>query len=600
MAHPTQLPSIETDVERPKLNPNASEIRILTLRHGHDDDPITCDLQVAQLDSSIKPTYDALSYVWGDPTIRSPVILDGRLHQVTVNLAAALRRLRFPAQDRRLWVDALCIDQKNDAEKSHQVNLMSRIYSNAQKGLVWLGDYTEDSSECSEQQDSRLGQPGVVIKQEEAFHAFECIQILANARRPDIHRPVVEENNTGDPGGIQQVTTKHVMGVAALMRLSWWERIWTVQEVILPRRVTVICGAMQLDWKSVERALFNMHDYRDDDRFFGPDTFDFVTTFLTQVFAISSTRIFHDDNRVSILEVLAGFRPRVASDNRDKIYALLGLGYIEEFRLIADYSLDWREVYQRATETLLKVPAIGLKCLIRQHEFDHDPDLPSWVPDWRAQTESTQFDETLLLDKYHMFKAAARTRLTVGPSPDGELRLMGTSLDEIVLFLAAEGTDPRASAQAIERSWLDKLRESVDLADTYPHPQGGGYNYTEACFRTARSDLVIVPFGSGYQRLHIWASLGGITRSPRPHLLGTDFRKPFLTKSGLLGMGPRDAQPGDRVYILHGGNIPFVLRRAPQNTASNCFTYVGHAYVDGVMDGEAMDGSRNSEWVNLV
>jgi hypothetical protein len=42
-------------------------------------------------------------------------------------------------------IDALCIDQDNGSEKSHQVHLMKKIYSQAYKVLVWLGPPSEDS-----------------------------------------------------------------------------------------------------------------------------------------------------------------------------------------------------------------------------------------------------------------------------------------------------------------------------------------------------------------------------------------------------------------------------------------------------------------------
>ena len=42
-------------------------------------------------------------------------------------------------RNRRLWVDAICISQKDNDEKGPQVALMAQLYRNAESVLVWLG-----------------------------------------------------------------------------------------------------------------------------------------------------------------------------------------------------------------------------------------------------------------------------------------------------------------------------------------------------------------------------------------------------------------------------------------------------------------------------
>lgn len=64
---------------------------------------------------------------------------------VSENLRSALRRLRLPDRDRSLWVDAICINQNNTAERSEQVSLMSQIYGNAGAVCVWAGESGEES-----------------------------------------------------------------------------------------------------------------------------------------------------------------------------------------------------------------------------------------------------------------------------------------------------------------------------------------------------------------------------------------------------------------------------------------------------------------------
>lgn len=60
------------------------------------------------------------------------------------NLAIALRYLRDSRKERHLWVDALCINQGDDVEKSKQVQSMSSIYSKAERVISWLGEGTPE------------------------------------------------------------------------------------------------------------------------------------------------------------------------------------------------------------------------------------------------------------------------------------------------------------------------------------------------------------------------------------------------------------------------------------------------------------------------
>ncbi|KAG4440759.1 hypothetical protein IFR05_003746 [Cadophora sp. M221] len=85
-----------------------------------------------------KPVYDALSYTWGGAEDPQSIVLNGSVHGVTANLGNALRHLRREEEDLTLWVDALCIDQKNNDEKSIQVCMMGDIYRRAACVRAWI------------------------------------------------------------------------------------------------------------------------------------------------------------------------------------------------------------------------------------------------------------------------------------------------------------------------------------------------------------------------------------------------------------------------------------------------------------------------------
>jgi hypothetical protein len=119
------------------------EIRLLSLHRGLTLDPIECSLLVTFMDNPIK--YEALSYTWGDPSIITPINLCGWTFQVTVNLKSALQCLRLENDDRLLWVDAICINQKDVLERNNQVGRMDEIYKQAVEVVAWLGTATDET-----------------------------------------------------------------------------------------------------------------------------------------------------------------------------------------------------------------------------------------------------------------------------------------------------------------------------------------------------------------------------------------------------------------------------------------------------------------------
>ncbi|EMD88424.1 hypothetical protein COCC4DRAFT_87686, partial [Bipolaris maydis ATCC 48331] len=94
--------------------------------------------------------YLALSYCWGDPKKTVPIYLNNKLVHVTENLSSALQNFEQRDVALRIWIDAICINQKNEHEKSQQVGLMAEIYHKASEVIVWLGDGDENSPRALE------------------------------------------------------------------------------------------------------------------------------------------------------------------------------------------------------------------------------------------------------------------------------------------------------------------------------------------------------------------------------------------------------------------------------------------------------------------
>ena len=120
--------------------PNDS-IRILSLLPGNRFAPLHCELHRADVPRIIRsgPTFEALSYAWGDGTLCQTLFCNNSIIKITQSLFDALIHLRHPEAVRTFWVDAVCIDQDHNDEKIEQIPHMKDIYQRASHIVIWLG-----------------------------------------------------------------------------------------------------------------------------------------------------------------------------------------------------------------------------------------------------------------------------------------------------------------------------------------------------------------------------------------------------------------------------------------------------------------------------
>jgi hypothetical protein len=129
------------------VEPKLSSLRITVRLHGRT--------QVEDWKHTHSPEprftwgdYAALSYVWGSPTDTRTLLLNDRQIPVQKNLEIGLRALSRRADFHggyKLWIDALCINQRDIQERSHQIGKMKMIYSEALSVVAWLGEEADAS-----------------------------------------------------------------------------------------------------------------------------------------------------------------------------------------------------------------------------------------------------------------------------------------------------------------------------------------------------------------------------------------------------------------------------------------------------------------------
>ncbi|KAJ4017678.1 hypothetical protein NW752_001587 [Fusarium irregulare] len=545
------------------LDSQLEEFRILQVLPGSEGDPIRCTLHTTPLTE--KSDYEALSYNWGDPQVCRVIEVDGMAKDVTVNLFNALRRLRLAKEGRRIWVDALCINQTDDIEKSHQVNLMSKIYSWTKRALLWIGDFSGDKDAGPN-----------AIPGESAKLAFDLVKYLADDKH---YNPV-------DGGGNESLTAEYFEALADLVLLPWWNRAWTVQEAILPKDAIMICGSAELSFERFVEAYDNSfhHDYSGCCHVGHRLLLDFWLTFN----GLRETRRNHN-KLVTATEVVNILRTRGASDPRDKIYAYLGLigGGAS-----ADYALPVEEAFQHISRALIE--KLGtLDILLRVSEKSRSPSLPTWVPDWAASVDQADLAQEIeWIYSYAMFRAAGQTK--------AETR---DSLSNDALDLEGFIIDRAAEVGTILETGSD-MTETVTFWQRNPnrvYPQGG--TYSEAAWHCITTDIH-QSFG---RRSRIKSDedpqalfTEALARDGKGFHLSSRGCRGFVTEKGIIGVGHPDMVAGDSICIFKGGNMPFIVRQVQRDEGIVAFQYIGQAYVYKMMDGEMINESTGWDWITLV
>lgn len=143
-----------------QLDPRLRQIRLLRVlpnarEPGLQSPLLHCELTIHNLDADNPPQYTALSYVWGLPPPQCPqpsststtLMVNGQPILARSNLLHALRSFRDRRDEGHLWVDAVCINQGDMAEKGVQIALMGDVYSLAARTIIWLGPADGDSDE---------------------------------------------------------------------------------------------------------------------------------------------------------------------------------------------------------------------------------------------------------------------------------------------------------------------------------------------------------------------------------------------------------------------------------------------------------------------
>ncbi|KAI8623732.1 heterokaryon incompatibility protein-domain-containing protein [Xylariaceae sp. FL1651] len=660
------------NVDRPYLFKHrplqeSREIRVIDLLPGSGEDKICCSMQHTQLGSFECP-FEALSYTWGDPKSIAMICIDDAPFPVRDNLRAALWHLRRPDRPRTLWIDALCINQQDNEEKSFQVQLMSSIYAAATTVIVWLGTSADDSDIAM---DFLSGDISASDEKSETISSVAGNGI--DALGSDIRQLSIGSKEGASRAHHDATKEDRIWeAVRNLASRPYWSRAWVLQEVAVAKTDPIlVCGHRTAAWKSLSTERFSTQGVRFT--FLSPENVARIRTgYRTAAIFMVRDEYRKRSGGIDLDRLLMLTLTFEATDPVDKIFALVGLSTDSTKRaVLPDYSKSPAQVYTEAARYLINMSGnMNSLCCNTNSPRMTGLAMPSWVPDWtlRATRPKSIFNPGL-------YWAADRSKASVRFVNDARnLQAVGVLVDEIdamtgVLELNDLKTDLQAIQELIlyniesrvESGWVKSsinnfkctLRLDPDprnsdqfwrtmLLDRIFDRDNSKYRSPAPAWMASRFDYFMYPSHDPDRRLHSalqwdsfqldWPKLSDdspqatIPETFRPdlrhdpaerskaytepltELIGMQMqgRQFFVTRQGRMGMfspGADLLERGDKVVVLLGSDMPFILRdhshskgKDPDTVPESCqrgLHFMGEAYVYGLMRGEAVKPLKN-------
>ncbi|KAI6781892.1 uncharacterized protein J7T54_005102 [Emericellopsis cladophorae] len=381
--------------------------------------------------------YEALSYCWTGheralspeergkrSTLDRPILVREGAKVVGVLLISAvlegiLLQLRTHT-DKPLFVDQLCINQANNAEKGHLVRHMGEIYSKAKQVLAWLGPSTLEADRLVSfmmhlEEDAK---PAYLRLCDHDYPTLDALRLSVAAPNPE-SKPVpsnlIQDRDVLREAVMAMQDDMALRGFMDICSRQLFGRMWIVQEACLSGTLHFVCGHNAWHVDQFERVLllFTMFlAYRagnltaeDVGKDF-PKVDDIISAiglcrFVNRVFSTRRTIHGQGQTRMPMFHLLTKFNvadtgtPLTeeqdlqkfrAGNPRDCLYSLLALPDENDTimeRVEVSYEKSVQNIFTQLAEAIARdYPDV---LLFSQNHSKQFKDLPSWVPDWTSQ-----------------------------------------------------------------------------------------------------------------------------------------------------------------------------------------------------------------------
>ena len=512
---------------------------------------------LVQADVTSPPPYKALSYTWDAVPAGRQIVVDGQAFFVRRNLEKALRRFRAATEEVWLWVDAIYINQNDVHERSRHFAYMHRVYEEAEEVVIWLGDAADDSH--------------FLLRQLYEFHDAMCSEAAADT----FHH----WQSLFQSGGF-------IKALAKLLGRRWWTKMWTMQESVCARSLSLYCGPDKIS----QQMLYSLGAVAEREAH-SPlltSTHNVDIGNYTQIGILQEFQSLHRGSTpVDLEQTLKLVRLRGVTDLRDKVYAVLNICTSQEWPIRPDYGKSPSRVFTEVAQHLItstRSLSILSSCEypgypIRQDFLRQDRQLssvvglPTWVPDWtrtRLSAPLVQDYGVPLVDKTEDPHHADGGAIACYEFQGQCLKVKGFVYDEIAdccpIFV---GPSPNCFAQMNSAQIYRQLLDWISTRDL--NRILDSLDRTELLFRTLTGNLMGNTH-AGFQKVDDegvaafsnWLMTDGDEQISygllRVILKTSHFRRLIVTKRGFLGLAHVCAKPVDNICIFLGASVPLIIR----------------------------------------
>ncbi|KAJ4287325.1 Folylpolyglutamate synthetase [Kalmusia sp. IMI 367209] len=373
------------------------------------------ELETISLDD--KPPYTALSYVWGTETVGMKTIkVNGASFSVGANLESALRHMQYRDIAPAIWIDAICINQQDLAEKNEQIPKMRAIYSGARNVLIWLGPGTEQSEVISDVLDafSKEFRRKFDVPESPKYALIDYAEFETENDILQFIASVIE--STSEASSVFPSAADFLGSFASfVVSREWWFRVWIIQEFVVASKCFFQCGRRKLPFEELGTLLAIVIVLSAMITSSGLEAIAKNAQITKQVInfgLILNLYIFREQfhYRHSQLPTLyeclcsAYCRPQWkdnkaigATNDRDRIYALLGLTreHLVSLRFEVAYQQGCHKLFIKVAMHLIRTGNLDIFAFCQERPGDDRgpaeaesskhldlKKLPSWAPDW--------------------------------------------------------------------------------------------------------------------------------------------------------------------------------------------------------------------------
>jgi hypothetical protein len=567
--------------------------RLLTIV-GLGDFPV---IQMEAFPMDAPPEYVAMSYAWRKNTTSRTFFCNNQTFAVSSYVLDALNSFGLGFRSTKVWIDAICINQADEEEKANQVADMQRIYAQATRVAIWLGPAENNSD--------------LFIDKMEDFLQWA------------VH---FDPNKVDQRGQITSPPHGHLfLALRPILARPWFNRVWVVQEVLLAKDAILVCGTRFFDWKRFSMMIVLLRTHNLTNILISPDfsrsQLEVVVSNVLNLYMMGDAGQKGLSPREFTMILNSG-RLRKVTEPVDRVWGFLGLADPELRKaakpLISYSSESRRDFYKTYANMgrllLLRDPELCLLSIAPS--ASKPPGMPSWCPNFHAAAlnavplpDRLKFPfhagigrheigkpevkfgydpNTLMLRGFRLDKVDKIAKLEFSPSNSWEEEKLPVGPQEKLALWDQQCLAIAHSVFLCIPTDIPDAHVRTMLMDTMAdEPQRSAYTN----FRKYINDI-----DNKYSAGFTASELAAVLRM-KDAINAACPRAYFSTVGGRIGLGPRNLASGDTVCIVHGAKVPYVMRFKPSG-GSSC-EFLGDAYVDGVMYGEALKKGVQLEFFSI-